>query len=175
MTPREFFYPRVAMEFFQTMTTRGAPGFTSIQFSIDGRQGELEARHIAEAFQIPFEPEDQTVFRHWPTLSPRDMVHILLRGRAPSVSDSIIVRKELPSGMLFVDVVLRTNLFPLQHLVQRRGHILEALFRISEGFYFGPHHLIMASLLYFEEKVHRKKLRRADTIPMLFPDCCARF
>ena len=63
MTPREFFYPRVAMEFFQTMTTRGAPGFTSIQFSIDGRQGELETRHIADAFQIPYEPEDQSVFR----------------------------------------------------------------------------------------------------------------
>ncbi|RVW58830.1 hypothetical protein CK203_104022 [Vitis vinifera] len=30
--------------------------------------------------------------------------------------------------------------------------ILEALFRISEGYYFGPHHLIMAVLLHFEEK-----------------------
>ncbi|RVW31013.1 hypothetical protein CK203_100672 [Vitis vinifera] len=27
----------------------------------------------------------------------------------------------------------------------------------------------MASLLYFEEKVHRKKLLRADAIPLLFP------
>ncbi|RVW12402.1 hypothetical protein CK203_099440 [Vitis vinifera] len=40
---------------------------------------------------------------------------------------------------------------------------------ISEGFFFGPHHLIMAALLYFEEKVHRKKLLRADAIPLLFP------
>ena len=46
---------------------------------------------------------------------------------------------------------------------------MEALFRISEGFFFGPHHLIMAALLYFEEKVHRKKLLRADAIPLLFP------
>ena len=37
------------------------------------------------------------------------------------------------------------------------------------GFYFGPHHLIMAALLYFEEKVHRKKLQQADAIPLLFP------
>ncbi|RVW86158.1 hypothetical protein CK203_038027 [Vitis vinifera] len=28
----------------------------------------------------------------------------------------------------------------------------------------------MAALLYFEEKVHRKKLLRADAIPLLFPD-----
>ncbi|RVW13720.1 hypothetical protein CK203_087203 [Vitis vinifera] len=40
---------------------------------------------------------------------------------------------------------------------------------MSKGFFFGPHHLILAALLYFEEKVHKKKLQRADTIPLLFP------
>nr|CAN62448.1 hypothetical protein VITISV_024008 [Vitis vinifera] len=40
---------------------------------------------------------------------------------------------------------------------------------ISEGYFFGPHHLIMVALLYLEEKVHRKKLLRADAIPLLFP------
>ena len=39
---------------------------------------------------------------------------------------------------------------------------------MSEGFYIGSHHLIMNSLLHFEEKVHRKKLQRADAIPLLF-------
>ena len=46
--------------------------------------------------------------------------------------------------------------------------MLEALFRISEGYFFGPHHIIMVALLYFEEKVHRNKLLRADSIPLLF-------
>ncbi|KAL6310933.1 hypothetical protein AAG906_016218 [Vitis piasezkii] len=55
------------------------------------------------------------------------------------------------------------------HKVQRRGAIMEALFRISEGYYFGPHHLIMAALLHFEEKVHTRHLARADSIPLLFP------
>ena len=54
-------------------------------------------------------------------------------------------------------------------MVQRRGALLEALFKISEGFYFGPYHLIMTSLLYFEENVHKKKLQRAYAIPLLFP------
>ncbi|RVW18318.1 Retrovirus-related Pol polyprotein from transposon 17.6 [Vitis vinifera] len=39
-----------------------------------------------------------------------------------------------------------------QHWTQRRGVLLEALYKMSEGFFFGPHHLIMAALLYFEEK-----------------------
>ena len=70
--------------------------------------------------------------------------------------------------MLFIDALLCHNIYPLQHMVQRRGALLEALFRISEGFFFGPHYLIMAALLYLEEKVHRKKLLRADAIPLLF-------
>ncbi|RVW21928.1 hypothetical protein CK203_101105 [Vitis vinifera] len=82
----------------------------SILFTIDGRQGILGARQIAEAFHIPYAPADPTAFRRWAPLSEWDM-----------------------------------------HTVQRRGAILEALFRISEGYYFGPHHLIMAALLHFEE------------------------
>ena len=94
------------------------------------------------------------------------MVRILSKGTS---THSFLLRKEFPPGMLLVDVVLRSNIFPLQHMVHRRGAIIEALFRISKGFYFGPHHLIMTSLLYFEEKVNRKKLQRADSIPLLFP------
>ena len=155
MTPREFFYPIVALDFYQSMTTCGVPSPTSIHFTIDGRHGILKARDIAEALQIPFKLVDPFVFRQWSLVSQRDMVCILSRGTS---IDLILLRKELPLGMLLVDVVLWSNLFSLQHSVQRQWAILDALFHISEGFYFGPHHLIMASLVHFEEKVHRKKL-----------------
>ncbi|RVX16201.1 hypothetical protein CK203_014315 [Vitis vinifera] len=58
-----------------------------------------------------------------------------------------------------------------QHWTQRRGVLLEALYKMSEGFFFGPHHLILAALLYFEEKVHKKKLQRANCIPPSFQGC----
>ncbi|RVW26839.1 hypothetical protein CK203_116450 [Vitis vinifera] len=148
------------------MTTRGLRNPTLIQFTIDGRQGAIGARHIAEALHIPYEPVFQADFREWSSFSQSDMVRILSRGTSTA---SVLTRRELPSGMLLIDVLLRANLFPLQHKVQRRGAILEALFRISEGYFFGPHHLIMTSLLHFEEKVHQKKLQRADGIPLLFP------
>ena len=165
MTPREFFYPRMALDFYQSMTTHGAQSPTAIHFSIDGRQGILEARHVVEVLHIPYEPVDLADFQEWSSVSQRDMVHILSRG---TFVDSFLLHKELPPGMLLIDVLLRSNLFPLQCLVQKRGAILDVLFRISEGFYLGPHHLIMASLLHFQEKVHKKKLQRADTIPLLF-------
>ena len=94
------------------------------------------------------------------------MVRILSRETSTL---SFLFRKEFSPGMFLLDVVLCSNIFPLQHMVQRRGVILEALFKISEGFYFGPHHFIITYLLYFEEKVHKKKLQRADAIPPLFP------
>ena len=79
----------------------------------------------------------------------------------------ILFRRQLPPQMLLVDHVLRTSLFPLQHYVQRRGAILEALYRISKGFWFSSSELVMTSLLHFEEKVHRKGLARAETFPLL--------
>ncbi|RVW34674.1 hypothetical protein CK203_106441 [Vitis vinifera] len=149
LTPRQFYYPRVVLDFYQSMATRGVRNPTLIYFTIDGRQGIIGARHIAEALHISYEPVSQADFRAWSPFSPRDMVRILSRGTSITL---VLTRRELPSGMLLIDVLLRANIFPLQHKVQRRGAILEALFRISEGYYFGPHHLIMTSLLHFEEK-----------------------
>ena len=47
--------------------------------------------------------------------------------------------------------------------------ILEALYRILEGFWFSPSELVISSLLHFEEKVHRKGLARAKGLPLLMP------
>ena len=166
LTPRDFFYPHVAMDFYQSMTTHHVRDPTVIHFTIDGRHGILGARHIAEALRIPYEPARPEDYRVWTNPSPSDIVRILSRGAS---TGQYLQRKELPPSMFFIDALLRHNIFPLQHWVQRRGALLEALYRISEGFFFGPHHLIMAALLYFEEKVHQKKLLRADAIPLLFP------
>nr|CAN80724.1 hypothetical protein VITISV_032186 [Vitis vinifera] len=95
----------------------------------------------------PARPED---FRAWTHPSQSDIVHTLSRGAS---SRHYILRKELPPNMFIIDALLCHNIFPLQHWVQRRGVLLEALFRIYEGYFFGPHHLIMAALLYFDKKI----------------------
>ena len=160
------------MDFYQSMTTKQVKDPTLIHFTIDGRHGILGARHIAEALHIPYEPSHFEDYRVWTSPSQLEMVHILFRGASASPH---LLRGELPPSMFFIYALLRHNIYPLQHWTQRRGVLLEALFKISKGYFFGPHHLIMATLLYFEEKVHKKKLQRADVIPLLFPRCCARF
>ena len=117
MTPRDFFYPRVALEFYQSMTRHRVRDPTVIHFTIDGRHGILGARHIAKALYIPYEHVSPAEYKECSHLSQRDMVGILSRGTS---TRSFLRRKELPPGMLLLDVVLRPNIFPLQHMVQRR-------------------------------------------------------
>ena len=67
MTPRDFFYPRVALNFYQSMTTHRVRDPTVIHFTIDGRHGILGAKHIAKALRIPYKlarPEDYRVWAH---------------------------------------------------------------------------------------------------------------
>ena len=94
------------------------------------------------------------------------MVHILARD---ITTWSVLFRRQLPSQMLLIDHLFGTSLFSLQHYVQRRGAILEALYRVSEGYWFSPSKLGMTSLMHFEEKVHRKGLVRAESLPLLIP------
>ena len=137
------------------MTTKQVRDPTLIHFTIDGKHGILGARHIVEALHIPYEPSHFEDFRVWTSPSELEMAHILSRGASTRPH---LLRGELPPIMFLIDAFLRYNLYPLQHWTQRRGVLLEALFKIYEGYFFGPYHLIMAVLLYFEEKVHKKKL-----------------
>ena len=166
MTPGKFFHPRVVLEFYHTMTSRGVSNPMQFHFSIDGRSGLLRASDITAALGLPVVLANSEDYRQWPHPSPREMVRSLSRD---TVAGSILMRRQLPPHMLLTDHVLRANLFPLQHYLQRRGAILEALYRISEGFWFNPIELIMTALLHFEEKVHRKGLTRAETISLLMP------
>ena len=69
LTPRQFYYPRVVLDFYQSMSTRGVRNLTLIYFTIDGRQGVIGARHIVEALHIPYEPVSQADFREWSPFS----------------------------------------------------------------------------------------------------------
>ena len=53
MTPRQFFYPRVVLEFYHTMTYRGLSNPMELHFSIDGRPGLLGALNITVALGLP--------------------------------------------------------------------------------------------------------------------------
>ena len=63
MTPRQFFYPRVVLEFYHTMTSRGVSDQMQLRFSIDGRPGVLRASNITAALGLPVVLANSTDYR----------------------------------------------------------------------------------------------------------------
>ena len=164
MTPRQFYYPRVVLQFYHSMTSRGAPSPLELRFSIDDRPGVLRAAEISAALGLQAEQANSGGYLDWPQPTQREMVRCLARD---TTAGPVLFQRQLPPQMLLINHLLRTSLFPLQHYVQRRGAILEALYRISEGFWFSPSELVMTALLHLEDKVHRKGLARAESLPLL--------
>ena len=166
MTLRQFYYPRVVLQFYHSMTSRGVPSPLELQFTIDDRPGVLLAADISAALGLPAEQANAGGCRDWPQPTQREMVRCLARD---TTAGPVLFWRQLPPQMLLVDHLLQTSLFLLHHYVQRRGAILKALYRILEGFWFSPSELVMTALLHFEDKVHRKGLARAESIPLLMP------
>ena len=124
----------------------------------------LRVVDISAVLGLHIPPANSEGYRAWAHPPQWEMVRILARD---TTAGAVLFRRQLPPQMLLIDHQLRTSLFPLQHYVQRRGAILEALYRISEGNWFSPSELVMTSLMHFEEKVHRKGLVRAESLPLL--------
>ena len=148
------------------MTSRGALSPPELRFSTDDRPGVLRAADILAALGLPPEQANSGGYRDWPQPTQREMVRCLARD---TMAGPVLFKRQLPPQMLLIDHLLQTSLFSLQHYVQRRGAILEALYRISEGFWLSPSELVMTALLHFEDKVPRKGLDRAESLPLLMP------
>ena len=137
------------------MTSRGAPSLLELRFTIDDLPGVLRVVDISAALGLQTVQANSGGYRDWPQPNQREMVCILA---LDTTAGPVLFRRQLTPRMLLIDHMLRTSLFPLQHYVQRRGAILEALYWISGGYWFSPSELVMTSLLHFEDKVHRKGL-----------------
>ena len=166
MTPRQYYYPRVVLQFYHSMTSRGAVGPRELQFSIDDLRGVLRAVDMSAALGLRIPPSNSEGYRDWAHPTQREMVLLLARD---TIVGPVLFRRQLPPQMLLIDHLPRTSLFPLQHYVQQRGAILEAHYRISEGYWFSPSELVMTSLMHFEEKVHQKGLVRVESLLLLMP------
>ena len=117
MVPRQYYYPRVVIEFYHTMTSRREANPTALHFSIDDRPGILRASNITVVLHLLVVLAHAAGYRQWPHPSTREMVRLL---SMDATGGSILFRTHLPQRMLMIDHVLRSNMFPLQHIIQRR-------------------------------------------------------
>ena len=114
MVSRHFYYPQVVIKFYHTMTSRGEAKSTALHFSINGRPGILRASDITAALHLPVVLANAANYRQWPHPSTREMVRLL---SMDATGGTILFRRHLPQRMLLIDHILRSNMFPLQHIV----------------------------------------------------------
>ena len=114
MTPRQYYYPRVVLQFYHSMTSRGAAGPLELQFSIDDHPRVLRAVDIAAVLGLHIPPANAEGYRAWAHPPQREMVRILARD---ITAGPVLFRRQLSPQMLLIDHLLRTSLFPLQHYV----------------------------------------------------------
>ena len=112
MTPRQYYYPRVVLQFYHSMTSRGALGPRELQFSIDDRRGVLRAADISAALGLRIPSANSEGYRDWAHPTQREMVRLLARDTTVGL---VLFRRQLPPQMLLIDHLLRTSLFLLQH------------------------------------------------------------
>ena len=93
MTSQQFYYPRVVLQFYHSMTSRGVPSLLELRFTIDGRQGVLRATYISSALGMPAELDNSGGYRDWPKLSQREMVRCLGRD---TTTGPVLFRRQLP-------------------------------------------------------------------------------
>ena len=110
MTPRQYYYPRVVLQFYHSMTSQGAVGPLELQFSIDDRPGVLKVADISAALGLRIPPANAEGYRAWAHPPHREMVRLLARD---TTAGPVLYRRQLPSHMLLIDHLFRISLFPL--------------------------------------------------------------
>ena len=79
MTPRQYYYPRVVLQFYHSMTSRGAAGLLELQFSIDDHPRVLRAADISVALGLRIPPANSEGYRDCAHPTQREMVRLLAR------------------------------------------------------------------------------------------------
>ena len=93
MTPRQFYYPRVVLQFYHSMTSRGVPSPLELRFTIDDRSGVLRAADILATLGLPAEQANAGGYRDWPQPTQREMVRCLARD---TTAGPVLFRRQLP-------------------------------------------------------------------------------
>ena len=93
MTPRQFYYPRVVLQFYHSMTSRGVPSPLELRFTIDDQSGVFRAADISAALGLLAEQANSGGYRDWPQPTQLEMVRCLARD---TTAGPVLFRRQLP-------------------------------------------------------------------------------
>ena len=110
MTPPLFYYRRIALKFFHTMSIGDNPVPKSITFMIDGRIGVLDEQSIAQASGIPLKMPEGDGFEEWEYVGARTTIEAFAEAKR-----GLLYRRELSPVLDLVDHVIKFNVFQFGH------------------------------------------------------------
>ena len=93
MKPRQFYYPWVVLQFYHSMTSRGAPSPLELRFTINDRSGVLRAADISTALGLQTVQANSGDYREWPQPTQKEMVRILA---GDTTAGLVLFRRQLP-------------------------------------------------------------------------------
>ena len=67
MTPQQFYYPRVVLQFYNSKTSQGVPSPLELRFTIDDRPQVLRVADISATLGLPTELANSGGYREWPS------------------------------------------------------------------------------------------------------------
>ena len=118
MTPQQFYYPRVVLQFYHSMTSRGVPSSMELRFTVDDRPGVLRATDISAALGLPAELANSGGYRDWPQPSRREMVRYLAQDTR---AGPVLFSRQLQPQMLLEDQPVPVTALCLAQMSHTKG------------------------------------------------------
>jgi hypothetical protein len=140
-----FYYPRFVRLFYKNLNYDTAhPG---VLFSeIEGEQFQVTVEDIAEALRCPHENFSPTRYTEAPDFDLHMIVRDMCDGVYENKRRNCTSKAKLPSRLWLVDTVLKRNVCPFGHKIQRSGPFLAALYAFHRKHWFSAPQLIWSQI-----------------------------
>jgi hypothetical protein len=140
-----FYHPRSVRIFYQNLTfDADQPEILSSE--VDGKELQITIEDIAEALGCPHENFSSSRFTEAPEFDLHMIVHDMCDGVYENRKRNCTSKAKLPSRLWLVDAVLKRNVCPLGHKIQRSGAFLAALYAFHRKHWFSAPQLIWSQM-----------------------------
>jgi hypothetical protein len=162
-----FYHPRSVRVFYQNLTfDSDQPGVLCSE--IDGFELQVTIDDIAETLGCPHENFSSTRFTEPPEFDLHMIVQDMCDGAYENQRRNCTSKAKLPPRLWLVDTVLKRNVCPLGHKIQRSGRFLAALYAFHKKHWFSAPQLIWSQIFKCWEMYVDKRIF-TDTSKLPFP------
>jgi hypothetical protein len=139
--------------------------------SINEREVEVTIADVAVVLKCSHEPPKSDVpWLECPSMvTLEDIISDMCEGQYVDRHQNGASKAKIPQNLLFIDMVLYRNVYPLGHKTQRRDMFLSALYAFHRGFWCSILEIMWRQIKKLCEGVHHRVAKRTKTWGLPFP------